>query len=117
QREDRLLEERNMAFYNGYNVTFKPKYMNPDELLQAHRDLWNLAFSPKHSLRRIARGRRYLRTGAFAMSMFMNGFYGLKQLRGNTPIDIQRQLIPNGTNSMQDKLETQRQGSLLQTPS
>ncbi len=44
--EGRLLEDRGMAFYNGYNVTFQPQLMNPDDLLQAHRTLWKRAFSP-----------------------------------------------------------------------
>jgi radical SAM superfamily enzyme YgiQ (UPF0313 family) len=84
-REGRLLEERSMAFYNGYNVAFRPKYMSPDALLRAHRTLWRRAFSPRAVMQRIARSARYLRPGAFWMNAAMNGFYGLKRLRGNTP--------------------------------
>ncbi|MEM7034666.1 MAG: radical SAM protein [Chloroflexota bacterium] len=86
KREGRMLVERPWGFYNGYNVTFQPKQMSPDELLQAHRQLWNTAFSPSHVAKRIARGSRYLRTGALMMSAFMNGFYGVKQIARNEPI-------------------------------
>ena len=84
-KEGRLLKDRGMAFYNGYNVAFQPQLMRPDELLQSHRALWRRAFSPGYVLRRIARASRYLRPGAFLMAMAMNGFYGLKRLRGNEP--------------------------------
>ena len=83
--EGRILEDRGLAFYNGYNVTFQPQLMRPDELLHAHRTLWKRAFSPAHVFRRISRSIGYLRPGAFLMALAMNGFYGLKQLRGNTP--------------------------------
>ena len=89
-REGRLLENRSWPFYNGYNVTFRPKHLSPNELLAAHRNLWRTAFSPGHSLKRIARGSRYLRRGALIMSTFMNGFYGVKRLYGNEPIDMMR---------------------------
>jgi len=36
----------------------------------------------------MARGTRTLRRGALLMSSCMNGFYGLKRLRGNEPLDI-----------------------------
>ncbi len=84
-RERRLLEDRGMAFYNGYNVAFRPRHMSPDELLHAHRALWRRAFSPRYVMQRIARSARYLRPGAFWMNVAMNGFYGLKRLRSNTP--------------------------------
>ena len=87
--EGRLLVDRGLSFYNGYNVTFQPKLMSPDDLLQAHRTLWRWAFSPGHVLRRIARAIRYLRPGALLMSMAMNGFYGIKRLRGNAPLVIE----------------------------
>jgi len=88
-KEGRMLAERPWEFYNGYNVTFRPKYLNSDELLDAHRQLWRRAFSPGHALGRITRGSRYLRRGAFLMSMFMNGFYGAKRLHGNEPINME----------------------------
>lgn len=90
--EGRLLADRSWAFYNGYNVTFRPKYLSPDELLEAHRALWRKAFSPAHVAGRITRGGRYLRRGAFLMSAAMNGFYGLKRLHGNAPLDLARRL-------------------------
>ena len=88
--EGRLLPDRGMAFYNGYNVVFQPKLMSSDDLLHAHRALWQKAFSPGHVFRRITRALRYLRPGAFMMSTAMNGFYGLKRLRGNTPVEFER---------------------------
>jgi radical SAM superfamily enzyme YgiQ (UPF0313 family) len=87
-REGRLLEERGWAFYNGYNVAFRPRGMRPDELLRAHRGLWRTAFSPKYVLKRIWRSVRRLRLGAMLLSLAMNGFYGLKNLRGNRPLDV-----------------------------
>ncbi len=84
-QEGRLLEERGMAFYNGYNVAFRPQGMSPEALLRAHRALWQRAFSPHYVMKRVARSARYLRPGAFWMNAAMNGFYGLKRLRGNTP--------------------------------
>ncbi|TFG73756.1 MAG: DUF4070 domain-containing protein [Anaerolineales bacterium] len=87
--EGRLLDDRGMAFYNGYNVMFQPKLMSSDDLLQAHRALWRKAFSPWYVLRRIVRGMRILRPGALLMSMAMNGFYGLKRVRGNAPLVIE----------------------------
>ena len=59
--------------------------MRPDELLHAHRALWRCAFSPGYVIRRITRAAGYLRPGAFLMAQAMNGFYGLKRLRGNIP--------------------------------
>ena len=37
QDDGRLLEDRGWEFYNGYNVTFEPRLMTPEELLEAHR--------------------------------------------------------------------------------
>lgn len=82
--EGRMLA-RGWEHYNGYNVAFEPRLMSPAELLDAHRDLWREAFSPRRVLARIVRSARYLRFGAFLMSLFMNGFYGLKAWRGNGP--------------------------------
>ena len=53
-----------------------------------HRTLWKVAFSPRYVLRRIMRSSR-LRMGAFLLSLFMNGFYGLKAVRKNLPVDMQ----------------------------
>src|SRR5262245_1343009 len=87
--ENRILQDRGWEYYNGYNVTFRPKQMSPDDLLLAHRELWNEAFSLKYSLLRILRSLRYLRLGAFLMCTFMNSFYCLKKLRGNVPRTFQ----------------------------
>jgi radical SAM superfamily enzyme YgiQ (UPF0313 family) len=83
--EGRLLKDRGMRYYNGYNVTFQPSLMTPEELLHAHRTLWRKAFSPGRVLQRLGRATRYLRPGALLMATAMNGFYGLKRLRGNEP--------------------------------
>jgi radical SAM superfamily enzyme YgiQ (UPF0313 family) len=85
QEEGRLLQDRGPESFNGYNVTFKPRQMSPEELLAAHRALWREAFSLRNSLRRIWRGLSTLRPGAFLMSACMNAFYCLKNLRGNHP--------------------------------
>jgi radical SAM superfamily enzyme YgiQ (UPF0313 family) len=84
--DGRLLTERGWEFYNGYNVTFRPKNMSPEELLSAHRQLWREAFSLKYSFLRVVRSLGYLRPGAFLMCMFMNAYYCLKRLRGNEPV-------------------------------
>jgi radical SAM superfamily enzyme YgiQ (UPF0313 family) len=86
--EGRMIEERGWQFYNGYNVSFKPGNMAPDELLAAHRALWRSAFSPRAVLRRVLRGLFTLRLGALLMSSCMNLFYGLKAWRGNLPRDM-----------------------------
>jgi radical SAM superfamily enzyme YgiQ (UPF0313 family) len=83
----RLLEDRDWPFYNGYNVAFRPNRMSPEELHQAHRELWRLAFSARSVAGRVLRGARQLRPGAFLLSAAMNGFYGHKQLQGNEPAD------------------------------
>lgn len=85
-QQGRMLEDRPWDFYNGYNVTFQPKHMQADELLDAHRQLWRTAFSPSYVTKRIARSSHYLRPGALMMSSTMNGFYGLKRLLRNEPI-------------------------------
>jgi len=87
--ENRILTERGWEFYNGYNVTFIPNQMSPEELLQAHRQLWREAFSLKYSFLRVLRSLKYLRPGAFLMCLFMNAFYCLKRLRGNEPISFE----------------------------
>jgi radical SAM superfamily enzyme YgiQ (UPF0313 family) len=86
-RAGRILQERGWNHYNGYNVAFQPKRMSVEELLRAHRELWQRAFSPMAALGRIARGARQLRPGAMMLSTAMNGFYGLKRLTGNLPAD------------------------------
>lgn len=83
--EGRLLKERGWQFYNGYNVAFHPAQMSPDSLLKAHRVLWRTAFSPLHTLQRMLRAPFRLRLGAMLLSLAMNGFYGLKAVRGNEP--------------------------------
>ena len=87
-KDKRVLLNRGWEFYNGYNVTFVPKQMSPQELLDAHRALWREAFSFKYSFLRILRSVRYLRFGAFLMCLFMNAFYCIKRLRGNEPVDF-----------------------------
>lgn len=84
--EGRILPGRGWEFYNGYNVSFQPRGMSAEQLLQAHRALWREAFSLKYSLLRVMRSLRRLRLGAFLMCLVMNGFYCLKRLRGNEPI-------------------------------
>jgi radical SAM superfamily enzyme YgiQ (UPF0313 family) len=86
--DERLLKERGWQFYNGYNVAFRPQGMAPDELLQAHRRLWRTAFSPGHVLKRLGRSASKLSLGALLLSLAMNGFYGIKALRGNLPVDM-----------------------------
>ncbi len=77
-------------FYNGYNVTFVPNKMTPAELLQAHRELWHLAFSLPSIIRRIGRSLFTLRGGAMMMCGIMNVFYGLKALTNNEPISFEK---------------------------
>jgi radical SAM superfamily enzyme YgiQ (UPF0313 family) len=81
----RILTDRGWDHYNGYNVTFQPARMNPDQLLRAHRALWCKAFSLRHAGLRTLRASARLRAGASLMSACMNGFYWLKQFRGNLP--------------------------------
>ena len=84
--QDRLIPNLGWEFYNGYNVTFQPAKMTPQELLNAHRDLWRSAFSLKMVLRRLWRSRFTLRGGAMMLCGIMNLFYGLKALTQNEPI-------------------------------
>jgi radical SAM superfamily enzyme YgiQ (UPF0313 family) len=84
----RLIPGRGWQFYNGYNVAFRPQNMAPDDLLKAHRSLWKKAFSPWHVLKRVGRSAFRLRLGALLLSLAMNGFYGLKALRGNIPREM-----------------------------
>lgn len=88
EQEGRMISERGWEFYNGYNVTFDPRNMSADELLQAHRTLWRTAFSVRHSVGRMLRSVRRLRLGAVFLSLAMNGFYCAKNLRGNFPISM-----------------------------
>lgn len=87
RHSDRLLGERGWQFYNGYNVAFQPLGMTPQDLYAAHRRLWRAAFAPRQVLRRLAGAATQLRLGALLLSLAMNGFYGLKALRGNQPLD------------------------------
>lgn len=84
--EGRILKDRGWEYYNGYNVAFQPKRMSADELQQSHRELWAAAFHWKSVLTRW-RNLPQLSPGARWLSLFMNGFYGLKRARGNFPID------------------------------
>ncbi len=88
ESDDRLLKERDWKYYNGYNVAYKPHKMSPTELLNSHRKLWRRAFSFRFSAIRILRGLFRLRFGAFLMSLAMNGFYAMKQVTGNLPLDM-----------------------------
>lgn len=83
--ENRMRPDKGWEHYNGYNVSFQPKQMSPEELLAAHRALWQEAFSFKFSIKRIIRAFLTLRWGAFLMCSFMNGFYCLKAMRRNRP--------------------------------
>ena len=100
---------RGWEFYNGYNVTFRPRAMTPDELLAAHRRLWRRAFSLPHALGRAWRGVGRLRAGALLMSLCMNGFYALKALRANLPADMR------GREEYHD-FEKPRHGAALPSP-
>ncbi|MGY8685008.1 hypothetical protein Q2941_45785, partial [Bradyrhizobium sp. UFLA05-153] len=83
----RILVERDWPHYNGYSVAFEPARMSPDELLQAHRALWKRAFGPKAVFQRLAGAAGRLNRGGLMLAASMNGFYGLKRLTGNLPID------------------------------
>lgn len=89
EREGRLLSGRGWEHFNGFNVAFRPAGMEPEALLQAHRDLWRRAFSPARVARRLLRASS-LRPGAALLSLAMNGYYGAKRLRGNGPADAAR---------------------------
>lgn len=88
---DRILEDKGWQFYNGYNVAFKPKQLEPDELLNAHRNLWKQTFSFSNSMRRIFRSITTLNIGSIYLSVFMNSFYMAKRIRKNYPIDMNHQ--------------------------
>lgn len=90
---DRILKDKGWQFYNGYNVAFKPKEISPDELLNAHRNLWKKTFSFTYSMRRIFRSIRTLNLGSIYLTVFMNSFYMTKRLRGNYPINMNNQII------------------------
>jgi hypothetical protein len=94
EAQDRLSPVRGWQFYNGYNVAFQPGAMTPEELLQAHRRLWKRAFSPRYVLKRLTHSAVHLRLGALLLSLAMNGFYGLKALRGNLPVEMQVEAQP-----------------------
>jgi radical SAM superfamily enzyme YgiQ (UPF0313 family) len=86
--EGRMLNERGWEFYNGYNVTFQPKTMSHLELLEAHRTLWKTAFSLRFAGKRMLRSIGRLRLGAVFLSLAMNGFYCVKNVRRNFPIEM-----------------------------
>ncbi|MBT7065261.1 MAG: B12-binding domain-containing radical SAM protein, partial [Verrucomicrobia bacterium] len=88
EQEGRLIPQRGWEFYNGFNVAFTPANMDADELKEAHRQLWTKAFSLRHCVGRLLRSTHRLRLGAFLMTLCMNGFYGLKALRRNTPANM-----------------------------
>lgn len=108
--EDRILNERNWNFYNGYNVAFKPQKISESQLLQAHRTLWKKAFSPVYSFKRILRGFFSLRSGAFLLSLFMNAFYCYKRIRKNYPIDMSKRTDIN--NSIQPPIKAKSGNTL-----
>ena len=51
--EGRLLPQRGWRLYNGYNVAFRPARMSPDELKDAHTELWRRAFAVRPVLARM----------------------------------------------------------------
>jgi radical SAM superfamily enzyme YgiQ (UPF0313 family) len=83
----RILADRDWPHYNGYNVTFRPANMSPSDLLLAHRAMWKRAYGPRAVFQRLARAGRLSRGGTM-LAASMNGFYGLKQLTGNLPLDM-----------------------------
>jgi radical SAM superfamily enzyme YgiQ (UPF0313 family) len=87
--QGRILGDRDWPHYNGYNVAYRPQGMRPAALLDAHRRLWERAFSPGAVLERLARGARQLGPGGLMLSATMNGFYGTKRLRGSLPADAE----------------------------
>ncbi len=101
--EGRMIDDRGWDFYNGYNVTFHPRDMTPDELLNAHRSLWARAFSFRYSIKRIWRSIRKLRPGAIWLSLAMNGFYCAKRLRGNLPVDMGCRMENQGSEARQSQ--------------
>ena len=81
----RILPDRDWPHYNGYNVAFQPARMSPDELLGAHRKLWNRAFRPQAVAQRLVRAAQRLSPGGLMLATATNSFYGLKRVSGNTP--------------------------------
>ncbi|WP_343745856.1 radical SAM protein [Chitinophaga sp.] len=114
KKEDRILEDRNWNFYNGYNVAFTPKKMDAEQLLRAHRTLWKKSFSPWYAGRRILRGIFTLRWGALLLSVFMNSFYSCKRMRKNYPIDMTKR--KNGVNAVAPVPRQERESSGLAVP-
>src|SRR5947207_15095991 len=51
-----ILTKRGWEFYNGYNVTFRPRAMTPEELLTGHRRLWRRPFSMPDAMGRSSPG-------------------------------------------------------------
>ncbi len=93
KNENRILKDKGWEFYNGYNVAFEPKQITPDELLNAHRNLWKKTFSLKYTIKRILKGIRTLNIGSIFLSTFMNTFYMIKNLKGNYPINMNEQIV------------------------
>jgi len=90
EAEGMLIEERGWEYYNGYNVTYRPRRMSPDDLERAHRDLWARSFSTARVARRVAAGARRLGPAGLALSTLMNGYYGLKRARRTGPLTPHR---------------------------
>lgn len=86
ERERRLLKERGWQYYNGFNVTYRPRRMSPEELERAHRALWQRAYSPWRTFTRVLTNTRQLGLRGLPLSALMNGYYGLKNLRGTGPV-------------------------------
>jgi hypothetical protein len=60
--------------------------MSVGELEEAHRSLWSRVLAPSRMARRVLRGLFRLDAYALALSTLMNGYYGLKRLRGTGPL-------------------------------
>jgi radical SAM superfamily enzyme YgiQ (UPF0313 family) len=114
KKENRILEDRNWNYYNGYNVAFMPKKIDAEQLLRAHRTLWKKSFSPWYAGRRILRGVFTLRWGALLLSIFMNGFYSWKRIRQNYPIDMTKR--KNGVNAVAPIPRQEKENSGLAVP-
>lgn len=114
QKENRILEDRNWNYYNGYNVAFAPKKIDADQLLRAHRTLWKKSFSPWYAGKRILRGLFTLRWGALLLSAFMNSFYSYKRIRKNYPIDMTQR--KNGVTAVEPIPRTAKESEVLALP-